>query len=103
MDISKAINAIETLINSLHSKNELERLHTFSSIKTLLDMLLEHAKKEEEDGNPIPNVGMYVHEFYMPLECLVGLDDFGKPEDQYFVWLMTSISKLQSVHCFNLK
>lgn len=103
MNVGLTIKAIEYLHKEMEKQNEIEKLQTYSTIQTLFSELNDYAESMEEDGSPIPNVGMYITEMITPLRCIAGLENTGHDLSQNRVWVLTGINKLRSVHCFNIE
>ncbi|EFK06702.1 conserved hypothetical protein [delta proteobacterium NaphS2] len=102
MDIRMTIDAIEELVDSFKEQSKVERLQTYAAVKTLLGEIREFAKQEEEDGNVIPNLNIYLAELVTPLQCLGGIEDCSREISDYQIELTSGLRKLRSMHCFNL-
>lgn len=104
MDIKKAIDSIEELIRTFEGKPKIERLHIYSTTQTLISEIRNYAESRDEDGEAVPNVGLYLAEMATPLRCLARLENEDECHDdsQNIVSLMGSVQKLKSIHCFNV-
>ena len=102
MNFEMRLNALELLISELRHMEPIQRLQTYSTIKTFLDEIEAYVIEHESENLDHGNAGIYIAEMYSPLETIVGLDNNGHEESSNFGWLETGIDKLRSVHCFNI-
>ena len=102
MDIALTLDKIEMLIKPMSEADNIERLHHYATIRTILNDLKKHTK-ETEDLKNTPNVNIYITEMDSPLKCLAGLLDHGHDDDTYSARLYGAIDKLRSVHCYDTK
>lgn len=99
MNIKYALKTIDALVLGFRSKNKEERLISYSSIIAILTRLEEISKDKT-----IPNYDLHKHELIKSCEVLCGLDDEnGHDESTYISWALSTVDKLESVHCFNVR
>lgn len=103
INIALTIDAIEELANSFDGQSKIERLKTYAAIQILIRELSEYTKKQEEDGNRISNVWVYISELFTPFRCLARLEDTGHDDSQNSSWVRIGLEKLRSKHCFRIK
>lgn len=99
MNISKAIDALKTLLLNMKNKTQEECLVSYSIIMSILQGLDELA---ETEANTVM-YGEYRLKIVYHCEAICGLDDGNSHDKQsHIVWALGEIGKLKSVHCFNV-
>lgn len=101
MDIKRAIDAIQELLDKLPDQGKGEQLQTFVTMKFLSNELLECAK---EKNLPYLYIEEILGELDSHCRSIVDLEDrLGHPIDQHHNWARSAINKLKSSHCFKIK
>lgn len=99
MNISRTLDAIESLIRFMSESPENERILIYTSVTTLLAECEEFAKDNEV---PNSNIGQYNCEVIHSCRCLARLDDDGHDDSQHRIWARGGVNKLKSWAAFDV-
>lgn len=99
MNIKYGLSSIKKILNDINTKDTEEKLRQYSIINTILSRITVIAEK-----NNVPNYKTYKEELLWNIESICELDDGnGHSIEQHLAWAIGSISKIESIHCFNVE
>lgn len=103
MNFKKRLESVELIISEIIAMSPVQRLMAYSTVKTILDEIEAYVDEHESENLDNGSAGIYIAEMFAPLEALAGLEESRHDEIQHKVWLSSSLDKLRSVHCFDIK